>query len=540
MNAFRRFRLRRGTLWMAAILLASAPFSAFLSAQQTSPDGQLVIDSVEVSVVNVDVSVTDRKGDPVPDLRPEDFEIFEDGEPVPITNFDFVIRSRESATPVAPAPVQVSSPTSSSPGSVADGPAYVVIYFDQINLRPQNRNLLLKQMTGFVDRGLSPEDQVMVVTAGAGLVVELPFTTDRQVLRDTLETLRKRSTGRTLDDGEQQRILSDLENANENMIGDAVVQLEMAENAQRAQARATLDTLQYFITALAGLPGRKALLYMSDGIAGTTDEELGVFGRIAAAANANRVTFYGFDARGWRPDSSINPAARGGNMAELVNSTFNSNLQQPLHELSEATGGFAVTNNTNFDGALEKVSTDLGAYYSLGYTPRAPNDGQYHRIKVKVTGRGLKVRYREGYLARRAMDRLADRTLAALTFHTGANPLGIVLRPTPVETAADGSRSLPIMVQLPVRSLSLVPDGDHYKGEVNLLVLIQALDGRMAPAQEIRLPLRIPKAQVEGDKPSNVAYRLALPVVETGFKIAVGARDAVSSLESFATLQIGG
>ena len=77
-------------------------------------------------------------------------------------------------------------------------------------------------------------------------------------------------------------------------------------------------------------------------------------------------------------------------------------------------------------------------------------------------------------------------------------------------------------------------------GEVNLLVLIQALDGRMAPVQEIRLPLTLPKVQVEGDKPTNVAYKLSLPIVESGFKVAVGAKDAVSSLESFATLQIGG
>ncbi len=529
------------TVILAYPILSSIAFSiAPLAAQQTGGDGTVVIDSVEVSVVNVDVYVTNRKGEPVAGLNRNDFQVIEDGEDVPISNFDFVARYPE-ANQANQVPSPVGGTTAAPPVAAPPRePLHVVIYFDHKNLRAQSRNVLLKQFSGFIDQGLGPDDQVMVVSAGAGLKVHLPFTKDRSALRATLDQMRKSSTERSMVDGEQQRILSDLDNADDDTMQDALDQLETAENAQREQARATLNTLQYFVTALAGLAGRKAMLYLSDGIAGTTDQEMAAFGRVAAAANANRVTFYGFDARGWQPDSRISPASRGGNMADLVNSTLNTNTQRPLHELSEATGGFAVTNTTNFDGALEKVSTDLGAYYSLGYAPRTPNDGRYHRIKVKVQGKGLKVRYREGYLARNTKDRLADRTLAALTFNTGDNPLGVELRPAPVEVAADGSRTLPILVQLPVHNLALIPDGEQYTGEVNLLVLIQALDGRMAPVQEIRLPLTLPKVQVEGDKPTNVAYKLSLPIADTGFKVAVGAKDAVSSVESFATIQIGG
>jgi VWFA-related protein len=535
----RRHRTLLGVLLTFSFALSLSPLAP-LTAQPPSGGGTVVIDSVEVSVVNVDVYVTNRKGEPVAGLSREAFQVLEDGNEAPISNFAFVARSPE-AVQTAQTPGAVDESVGAFPVAAPPrDPLHVVIYFDHKNLRAQSRNVLLKQFSGFIDRGLGPDDLVMVVSAGAGLTVHLPFTNDRGALRATLDQIRKGSTERSMVDGEQQRLLSDLDNADQGTMQDALDQLEMAENAQREQARATLNTLQYFVTALAGLPGRKAMLYLSDGIAGTTDEEMAAFGRVAAAANANRVTFYGFDARGWQPDSSINPASRGGNMAALVNNTLNTNTQRPLHELSEATGGFAVTNTTNFDGALEKVSTDLGAYYSLGYTPRTPNDGRYHRIKVKVQGKGLKVRYREGYLARNTKDRLADRTLAALTFNTGDNPLGVELRPAPVEVAADGSRTLPILVQLPVHNLALIPDGEQYTGEVNLLVLIQALDGRMAPVQEIRLPLTLPKAQVEGDKPTNVAYKLSLPIADTGFKVAVGAKDAVSSLESFATIQIGG
>jgi VWFA-related protein len=541
MPAVHPVRFLLGIPGLLALLGTALPHP--LLAQPGTTEGSVVIDSVEVSVVNVDVYVTDRRGEPVPGLTPADFEVLEDGAPVPITNFEFVERA-STAAPAAPAAPATSEERAAGEPAAAPvpeaEPLHVVLYFDQVNIRPQSRNQLLKQISAFAAEGLSPDDRVMVVTAGAGLTVDLPFTTDRQALLGALDGMRKRSGYRSLDDTEQQRLVSDLENADEDTMDDAMAQLEMADNAQREQARATLNRLQYFVNALAGLPGRKAMLYLSDGIGGTDEETLAAFGRVAAVANANRVTFYGFDARGWQPAAGVSPASRGGNMAELVNNTMNSNLQRPLFELSEATGGFALTNSNNFDGALARISTDLGSYYSLGYTPRSPNDGQYHRIKVKVQGRGLKVRYREGYLARKAKDRLADRTLAMLAFDTGANPLGVDLRPAPVETAADGSRTLPILVQLPVHNLALLPNGDQYTGEVNLLVLIQSLDGRMAPAQEIRLPLSIPKAQVEGDTPANVAYKLSLPVVESGFKIAVGAKDAVSSLESFAMLQIGG
>src|SRR5438477_12144584 len=42
------------------------------------------------NLVQVDAVVTDKKGQPVTDLRPEEFEIYEDGRPQKITNFSFV------------------------------------------------------------------------------------------------------------------------------------------------------------------------------------------------------------------------------------------------------------------------------------------------------------------------------------------------------------------------------------------------------------------------------------------------------------------
>jgi VWFA-related protein len=520
-------------------------------------------DSIDVHVVNVEVYVT-RRGAPVMDLAPEDFQIFENGKPVPLSHFQVVSRPREGApAPAKIAAGEVSATPKPSVVPVDDEPAHVVVYVDETHIRPQNRNLLLSQMHAFVESGLGAGDRVMVVTAGdGGLVVNLPFSEDRQALRETLDGLRRRATQRPMDDTEQLRILADLEYADtDETMDDALNQLEMAQHAQRERARTTLRQMEYFVTALAGLPGRKTMLYLSDGIAGTTDEEYLLFERIAAAANTHRVTFYGFDARGWRPDVKINPATRGGPMTDLVNETLNTHIERPLRDLSSATGGFAVTGHTNFDGALEKVSVDLTRYYSLGYTPPNPEDLRYRRIQVKVKGRGFDVRHREGYQMRRPLDRLADQTLAALTFDSGENPLAMVLAPAPAESAESAKsaksaesaksaksaesvkgaeRQIPILVQLPAERLTLLPDRERFTGEVTLLVLIQGLDGKLIPAREVRLPIAIPRARMEGPEPLHIAYKLQVPLGDEGFKIAVGAKDALSRVTSFAVLRVGG
>ncbi|MGB6366533.1 MAG: hypothetical protein WBG93_06860, partial [Thermoanaerobaculia bacterium] len=129
-------------------------------AQEATDLGQddMYFETVEVTVVNVDVHVTDKKGNPIKGLTKEDFEVFENGRPVVISNFS-VIEDGRSQT--APAPSKPNDRAAQGPAPpVAPQPEiftvpedqrlHLVIYVDNFNIRPFNRNRVFRRLREFL------------------------------------------------------------------------------------------------------------------------------------------------------------------------------------------------------------------------------------------------------------------------------------------------------------------------------------------------------------------------------------------------------
>ncbi len=202
------------------------------------------------------------------------------------------------------------------------------------------------------------------------------------------------------------------------------------------------------------MPGRKAVLYVSDGLPMIAGQDVfyavqNKYGdqstslvktlqydvsrrltELAAQANANRITFYTLDAAGVRVYESTSASERGHasapGLTQIVESVRFSNLQSTLQLMAEKTGGMAVINTNTFMPHLERIARDFNTYYSLGYTPSHFGDGRYYKIEVKVKGRkDLQVRHREGYRDKNVEARMNDGTLAALNFPFEQNPLGV-------------------------------------------------------------------------------------------------------------------
>ena len=98
-----------------------------------------------------------------------------------------------------------------------------------------------------------------------------------------------------------------------------------------------------------------------------------------------------------------------------------------------STGGRSAL-GTDIGEVVEQARTDLGSYYFLGFEPRREPDGAFHKLKVKLKGRGLEVRHRTGYVDKPGLAKVADRTTSALLLAHDDNPLGIQLvfgPPTP-------------------------------------------------------------------------------------------------------------
>jgi VWFA-related protein len=267
-------------LRLAFVLLPLVPFaSAFADAP---PDEMLAPPSfeeaVEVNVVNVDVRATDSKGRPVTDLVKRDFELFEDGKRVEITNFAVVERGVSRARP-EPARGQ-----EESAAAVAEDAWTLVVYVDNFDIQAGHRARALRQVRDFLGRQLAPGDRVMVVSYDQGLKVRLPFTSDPAAVGAALTEMEGLAAHGPAIDLQRQQALREILMIQEAALTDPRQQtpcpLAIARpahdfaDARRDEVLRTLGALTVMVNSLSGVPGRKAVLHVSDGIPATPGEEV--------------------------------------------------------------------------------------------------------------------------------------------------------------------------------------------------------------------------------------------------------------------------
>lgn len=205
--------------------------------------------------------------------------------------------------------------------------------------------------------------------------------------------------------------------------------------------------------------------------------------------------------------------------------------------MSNTTGGRCQAGGTDFslpiDGALE----DLAASYSLGYVPDRARDGNYHRIEVRATRRGLRTRHREGYADRSADDRLRERLAAALWFGAEEDLLGVELafeepRPTPGERTF----TVPIQVTVPARSFALLPAAAPgvLAARGRILLVHSSASGRSTTTDELPVSFEVAAEKLTDDaQPAVYAHRLELRLRPGDHKLAVGVWDDLARRGSF-------
>ena len=547
-----------------------APAPAQPPAQQN--DG-LFIDSVNVSVVNVDVHVTDKKGNRVTGLTRDDFQIFEDGRPVAVTNFYAVEGGKAvpgSDSEPAPAPV-AGTPATAPPDLDAvqtpeDQRLRLVVYIDNFNIRPFNRNRVMRELRAFLNDKLSRDDQMMLVSYDRSLHVRRTFTSDPHLIASALLELEKVSGHGIHHDSDRREALRSIEDSDN--VNEAMMYARSYAQSSFNDLQFSIDALKDITDSLAGLPGRKAILYVSDGlqmIAGQdifyavqnkfSTQSTGLteqfqfdasrrFEELTAQANANRITFYTIDAAGLRTHSSVSAEnATGGSPGQgiYVDSVQISNLQSPLQMIAERTGGIAVINSNIVTPQLEKIAGDFNSYYSLGYTPTHYGDGRYHKIEIKLKRKGLRARHRDGYRDKNTESRMSDGTLAALRFPFENNPLGVQIELGQSTRRSDGFYVQPVLVKIPMGRLVMVPREATHEARVRLFIAAVDGEGNTSEVQQVPLPISIPQAELETAKGKQYVYSVSLLMRGGDQKVAVGVRDDVAAESSFVsrTLRVG-
>ncbi|HKV07576.1 MAG TPA: VWA domain-containing protein [Thermoanaerobaculia bacterium] len=269
-------RTKKGTASLVLGVLGVLGVLSPLAAQPPS-FGEVV----EVNVVNVDVYVTDANGQPVSGLDKRDFELYEDGKRVEITNFEAVDRAASAGAPAAPAPApEAAAPE--SPAASADG-LHLVIYVDNFNLHSGNRARAVQQLRKFLAQQLVPGDQVMMATYDLGLNVRLPFTSDPAQIAWALDGMGSLTVQGDEDDRARQQAFREMMTIHEVALKErpprpcpqnVVTPAHSYASGRRQEVIRTLAALKLLVNSLSGVPGRKAVLHLSDGIALTPGEEL--------------------------------------------------------------------------------------------------------------------------------------------------------------------------------------------------------------------------------------------------------------------------
>jgi VWFA-related protein len=313
--------------------------------------------------VRVDVTVIDRKGDPVTNLTREDFEVREDGIPQTIDTIKLVEASGEAPTDDTSLPIR--SPQHAAVEAARDDIRVFVIFWDEYHIGQMGPAIRAREaLENFVQFAFGPTDLVALMDQLTPADA-IRFTRDRRSLADQVHKLKGR-----------QGIYLPPRSAVEE------AQMYRSRDIEMLRSQVTASALESTIGFLGSIKeGRKSILFVSQTIGRVGTTQMDTFSWLDGAtrlANANNTSIYVFDPRGL--DMNIRPS-------------------EVLQSLAENTGGKQFSNNQPAS-SLREVVKHSSAFYLLGYaSSKNPADGKFHKIAVKVNRPGVEVRARTGYFA---------------------------------------------------------------------------------------------------------------------------------------------
>lgn len=527
---------------------AAAPSAPAQKAQEVpiSP----VSESVDVSVTNVDVFVTDSKGQRVSGLKLDDFEVHQDGIPQKIINFYAVAGGKVLFEDGTSVPIDTKEAAPEVPAAVK---AHYVFYIDNQNIQPQNRNRMFRRLKEFVTQAIGPNAEGMVVSYNRSVKIRKSFTTESNELIGALENIELDTGGGTNYQSDRRDAIQRINDA--KSVSEASNYAKSNAQALRNDLEFTVDAIVSTVNGLAGLQGRKNFIYVSEGLPATAGLELyeairekfqdpsvsmqefdfdmnSKYVKIVSAANANGVTIYTLDASGLQT-SDLMSAENKASDVHINDFVVRQNMQGPIRMMAEETGGLSAINTNDWKANLDQIASDFSNFYSLGYRSAKGATDRPHKIEVAVKKKGMTVRTRTSFVEKSVETRTAEAVVASLHYARAENPLGVSLSigdPKPYDSQ---NYLLPIRISVPIGKLGLLPSGDVYEGSFFVYFAVLDVSGKQSDLQIQRQSVKVPQKDLASAQRKDFYYDASLIVVPGGQKVAIGVRDGVSNLVSY-------
>lgn len=561
-----------GKVFLSLLLLSSLLLPIRGQQPQPSPptaptapqvDAQDVV-RITTNLVQVDAVVT-QDGKQVTDLKPEDFEVFEDGKPQTITHFSYI----SNVPTLAPAKAvtstkskdRIAPPVLPARINANDQRRTVALVIDDLGISFESMSRLRAQIRKFLD-DLSPNDLVAILHTSGDVGSLQQFTNDRRVLQNALDHLRWNPWSRAglyvfpragaIDDN--------------TSIGSQYV------------LGGTLNALHFILKGMSYLPGRKSMVVFSD-VLPIEDQESNLFGqsrlraqvqsesesqgqetpafpdsgigyygqlqRIAELAIRSSVVIYSVDTRGLQTTgltaadrlTSTTQAGLNNEISSLIRSRSDLMLRgrEGSDLIARQSGGFLVRNSNDF--GLKSVMEDQQGYYLIGFRPTEETfDRKFHHIKARLKRRGLTVRTRAGFYGftdeevRPKELTTTDLMNKALISPFGAKEIDVRLTSFFLDDPAKGAL-LRSFVYLDPHDLTFAEQPDGWRvATLDVRAVIFGDNGRVLTEQDQTGTLRLRGTAYERALREGIAYSFDVPSKLRGvFQFRVAVRDLATA-----------
>jgi VWFA-related protein len=480
------------------LLLTLISFTPAVQGQTPSPSPQGTpqedVLRVTTNLVQLDVVVTDKDGNQVTDLHPEDFEVVEDKDKQQITSFSYITLG--PTVTVSP-PAANAGPNKPGTKPIVSAPLRldqvhraIALVVDDLGLSFESIISVKEALKKFVNEQMQPNDLVAVLRTSRGIGSLQQFTSDKRQLLAAIDSIGWYASGRS---GLSPNPQIDTQIGQDSTQGAQIIN-EMEEARAAAYSVGTIQTLSRILQGLRDLPGRKVLMLYSESFTlftsqGRNTQLLDALQKLTDRANQSSTVIYTIDASGLNPlDLTASDRVSGqaytfnpetfGSVMQPRNRTATRRIDAPqsasaqaegdsaaafrrleslmqqkenaqyqsqtvLSMLAEQTGGTFTKNTNDLSLGTRRMLDNESGYYLIGYRPEditidpASGRRRLHDTKIKVKRPGLRVRSRAGFYgvsleaAAISTTRTRDQQLtAALTSPFAA--AGVGLRITPI------------------------------------------------------------------------------------------------------------
>jgi VWFA-related protein len=481
---------------------------ALLVGQQAAP-----VFRAGTKLVEVTVTVLDKKGNAVTGLEPADFTILDEGKPRPVAMFRFdgvPAAAAPSAAPAAPPlPPGIFSNRDERPGE--ETPRNITaLVLDTLNTPPQQSTVARAQMFRYL-RTLAPQTRVALFLMGQQLRILHDFTDDPEALRAKLQKATLGMPTAFVSNYSQSIIEAE---AFVNMFAGDPAAMKAAEDMARtmlevegmanAQARRirmeqSLAAMEALGQHLAGIPGRKNLVWIGSGfsmLSITGAMGMGIHGSVdnfelkvrqtSQRLAQQGIILYIVDSKGlelpWDQTAAARtplPTRGRGRFEPQMDSEEASNDPRPAMGLmASVTGGRYLHNTNDLTAGFKQTATDMQGSYTLGfYMPGDPDD-KWHKLKIHMKRSGLTVRHREGYRANSGPAESPAWTSESWRA-AFANPLASTVLPLAAKCERTPSGELALTVITVVTAVQFRSEGENRIADLEIAIGDRTADGGM-------------------------------------------------------------